>query len=101
MRCAECRTMIGGEHVHYPYFSCPDCGCDLCVPPSFRVKANLLGAAIALSICYFFGLRSLALFICGIPASIAVGAVLTVIGTVVMPPTLQKYWRPGTLGLKL
>lgn len=99
MRCPECRAVIGGENIRYPHFECPNCGCDLCVPTTFRLKAHLLGAVIGFGGCYLLGLRDLLLFLCGIPSSILVGIVLVVIGTVVVPLTLERYFS-GSLRLK-
>ena len=99
MRCPECRAVVGGERIRYPHFQCPSCGCDLCVPTAFRLKAHLFGAAIAFAGCYLLGLRGLSLFLCGIPLSILVGIVFTVLGSVMMPPTLEKYFS-GSLRLK-
>jgi hypothetical protein len=90
---------VTGEHIRYPFFTCPTCHCELCVPNTFRIKAHLLGAGAAVFLCYSGGLKGIALILSAIVASLALGVVLTVIGTVVIPPSLEKYWRPGHLQL--
>ncbi len=100
MRCPECKAVIGIQLTHYPHFHCPFCDCDLCVPTSFRLKALIVGAAIAIVVCYLLGLRGMFLLLCAIPASLTLGGVATFVGMTLMPPVLEKYWAPGNLGLK-
>jgi len=99
MRCPECGTVVSANDVHFPFFTCAKCRCELCVPARFTVKSHLLGLCAAAFLCYSLGLRGIALVLCVPAASVALGAMLTVIGMRVMPPDLETHWRPGHLQL--
>jgi hypothetical protein len=101
LRCPECGCGIGVRHTHYPYFACPACRSDLCVPTRYQLKAQFLGTALAFSGLYLLSLRGIALVLCGILLSLMLGSLLTIIGLVVIRPTLERYIRDGSLGLKL
>ena len=101
MRCPECGIPIEVRQTHYPYFVCPGCKCDLCVPTAFRIKGLLIGGVTAFFVCYLFGLRGIALTVCAVPLGIFVAGTVTFVGMVIVPPTIEKYWQPGRFGLKL
>ena len=102
MHCPECGTKIEvRDKTRYPRFVCPSCRSELCVPPGSQLRTSLLGAAIAFFGCYLIGFRGITLVALGILFSLVCGSILTVVGLVVMPPTLERYYKPGSLDLKL
>jgi len=100
MRCPACSVMIGVTHVRFPHFACPNCRSEICIPSRYLFKARLLGAAIAFLGCYLMGLSGAVLVVCGVLFSVLVGTMLTTAGMVVSPPVVEKYFHPGSLGLK-
>src|SRR5882762_746435 len=101
MHCPECGVKVEVRDTQYPKFPCPGCRADLCVPHGFQLRARFVGAAVAFLGCYVIGFKGFSFVALGLLLSLVCGSTLTVLGLVVMPPTLEKYHKPGSLGLKL
>src|SRR5216683_2677289 len=101
MRCPECSTAIEVRHTRFSPFKCPTCSCQLCVPDRYLVKGWLVGAVAAFLVCYLAGVDGAALLICVALLSFVTGPVVTILGFLTIPPTIERYFRPGSLGLKL
>jgi len=100
MRCPVCGMPIEVRQTHYPYFVCPGCKSALCVPTVYRIKGLLLGEVTAFCICYLLGLRGMALILAVFLLGIIVAGTVTFVGMVIVPPKIERYWQPGSLGLK-
>ena len=103
MCCPECGGTIEVRHTRYPYFACPNCRCNLCVPRAFHIKVQIIGAVLGFILSYVAHVRGIALIACIIVAAVVIGAVLAPIGLVLLPPKLDRYnpsLPPGSLGLR-
>jgi len=100
MRCPECSTPIEIGQVRYPVFKCSSCGCDLCIPTDFQVRNLALGAIAAFLGAFILRFNGITFVVIGTLSSFVIAALVEIFVLLVAPPTLNRYIRPGSLGLR-
>jgi hypothetical protein len=91
MRCPECGTKIEVGHVKSS-FACPGCNKKLCVAAGYLIKLRLLAAIFAFVAAYLIGFRGMPLVLVGALATVVIATIATVIGLVVLPPMIERYF---------
>ena len=100
MNCPQCESRIELRQVRYPRFECLTCGSELYIPTGFQLKTLTLGAAVAFWGAHFIGFKGSTLVVWGTLAAFPIGGLVEIVALLVMPHSIERYIRPGSLGLK-
>jgi hypothetical protein len=100
MLCPECDFKIEVRHTRFPHFACPRCQCEIRISRNYLLCVRLFGTSLAFLTCYLVGLRGVSLVLSGAILSLIMSGILTILGLVIAPPTIEKHIQDGSLGLR-
>jgi hypothetical protein len=101
MFCPECKTERPRQDIRFNGpFQCQNCGVWLCLPEVRSLRLLMVANPIAIAILAWVCPGIELAILLWVPLAVVIGLVLSIVLLEIRPPKLERYMKPGSLGLR-